>query len=382
MSATSSQISERIAVLTGAYHEVAAQIDRLANLTAPGTEEARNELAGLIHQSLKEGDSELETLVLQTSTLNPSTDPQAALQSRLHKLQEELKFARTNYRKSLLHSKRTAALNSRKEREALLFSPPTTSPSSPTSPIQSPSESTSSLPINGAQFYRRPYHQTSKNKKDMTQADLLTSASSDVTTALRRTHALMSAELNRSHFAHETLSQSTETLKQLGQSYSSFDNVLQKSKGLITDLVKKNKSDMWYYQMSLYVLVGTVGWLIFRRLLWGPVYLVIWLPLRLVIWTVMMMFRTPQSPLPVERGAAVGDSGGGSGMERRAESVRSEVEKVVESMTASRKVEDHNPNEGAKAPVKKVTLSNGDEVEVPLEVPEGSGQETANHDEL
>jgi len=38
-----------------------------------------------------------------------------------------------------------------------------------------------------------------------TQNDLVTSASSDVTAALRRTHELMQAELSRSQFAQETL---------------------------------------------------------------------------------------------------------------------------------------------------------------------------------
>ncbi|KAF3903308.1 hypothetical protein AA313_de0207892 [Arthrobotrys entomopaga] len=412
--ATSSEISERIAVLTNAYQEVTSQIERLANLTAPGTEEARNELAGMIHQSLKEGDAELETLTLQTSTLNPSTDPQAALNSRLHKLQDELKLARVSYRKSLLHSKRTSALNARKEREAFLLlsstssTPQLLSPTSPTSPSSSSSPIDSSHttttnnnnngnasilppppPPTGAQLYRRPYHTQTprKDKKDMTQNDLITSASSDVTTALRRTHALMTAELTRSHFAHETLTSSTETLKSLNQNYSAFDNVLRKSKGLITDLVKKNKSDMWYYQMSLYVLVATIGWLVFRRLLWGPVFLLVWLPLKMVLWMVLMPFRyntsSPSSSSGLDSrdssargdasGIAVGQGGG----------VRSEVQKVVESMVpvesiASVVVEEKTEEEGK---VKKVVLDDGQEIEVPLKVAEETAGEIP-HDEL
>ncbi|KAF3316038.1 hypothetical protein TWF173_002818 [Orbilia oligospora] len=367
MSTASSEISERIAVLTNAYQEVTTYIDRLANLTAPGTEEARNELAGLIHQSLKEGDAELETLTLQTATLNPSTDPQAALHSRLHKLSEEFKHTRTIYRKSLLHSKRSSTLNARREREAILLHQQSSIPTSPTSSTNaSPSTSTASLPLQvpGSVLYRRPYHQTtsSKSKKDA-QSDLLTSASSDVTTALRRTHALMTAELTRSHFASETLAQSTETLKQLGSNYSSFDNVISKSKGLITDLVKKNKSDMWYYQMSLYILIGTIGWLIFRRLLWGPVFLLVWLPLRMLVWMVLMPFRGGE--------VAVSNSGDGNVIGKM-ESVlgggdaRSEVRKVVESIAP----EDGAGNNAIEEPsVKKVVLSNGEEVEIPLETP-------------
>ncbi|KAK6516611.1 hypothetical protein TWF506_006510 [Arthrobotrys conoides] len=376
MSAASSEISERIAVLTNAYQEVTTYIDRLANLTAPGTEEARNELAGLIHQSLKEGDAELETLTLQTATLNPSTEPQAALHSRLHKLSEEFKHARTIYRKSLLHSKKSSTLNARREREAILLHQQQSSlPTSPTSSSTnaSPSTSTTSLPlaVPGSVLYRRPYHQStsSKSKKDP-QSDLLTSASSDVTTALRRTHALMTAELTRSHFASETLAQSTETLKQLGSNYSSFDNVISKSKGLITDLVKKNKSDMWYYQMSLYMLIGTIGWLIFRRLLWGPVFLLVWLPLRMLVWMVLMPFRGGE--VAVGSGSGSGSGSGDGNVIGKVESVvgggdvRSEARKVVESIMP----EEGGINNAIEEPsIKTVVLSNGEEVEIPLETP-------------
>ncbi|KAF3934313.1 hypothetical protein ABW19_dt0207802 [Dactylella cylindrospora] len=367
MSTTSTEISERIALLTDAYQEVITQIDRLANLTGVGTEAARNELAGVIHQSLKDGDGELETLSLQISTLNPSTEPQTALEARLNKLQEEYKAARINYRKSLLHSKRTSALNARKERELLHLaatSPLTTSPTSPI--LQSPSGSTTSLPLATNPYTRR--HQPKKDRKDMTQQELLTSASSDVTQALRRTHALMSSELARSRFAAETLAESTETLKQLGQSYSAFDNVLVKSRGLITDLVKKNKSDMWYYQMSLYVLVGTIAWLIFRRLLWGPVYLLVWLPLRVVVWAVLLPFKGGKEvAVPDDRVGGVKDDLLGE--------VKSEVEKVVEGMKVTRRVETNDG--GGVEEVKRVTLSNGEEVEIrldPSESPEGTAE--------
>ncbi|RVD80846.1 uncharacterized protein DFL_008733 [Arthrobotrys flagrans] len=397
MSAASSEISERIAVLTNAYQEVATYIDRLANLTAPGTEEARNELAGLIHQSLNEGDAELETLTLQTATLNPSADPQAALHSRLHKLQEDFKHARTIYRKSLLHSKRSSTLNARREREAVLLHqqlqsslPPSPTPPSPNNDNDNASPSTPlPLPVPGSILYRRPYHRTASKSSKSTHSDLLTSASSDVTTALRRTHALMTSELTRSHFASQTLAQSTETLKQLGSNYSTFDNVISKSKGLITDLVKRNKSDMWYYQMSLYVLVGTIGWLIFRRLLWGPVFLVVWLPLRMLVWMALMPFRGG------EVGVGSGSGGGGNAI-GKVESVvgggdaRSEVRKVVESITP----EGGGGNAIEEPSVKKVVLSNGEEVGIPLETPlnpvevqgewveESNEGNEGNHDEL
>ncbi|KAK6349909.1 hypothetical protein TWF696_006169 [Orbilia brochopaga] len=371
MSATSSEISERIGLLTNAYQEVIVQIDRLAGLTAAGTEEARGELAGLIQQGLKEGEAELETLSLRIATLSPAADPQAALEARIHHLREEFKTARINARKALLSSKRASALAARQQRQ--LLSP---SPQSPLS--SSPSSTAPATPISGAQLYRRPYHAaaSTKRKDQTTQDDMLTSASSDVTAALRRTHALMSAELNRSHFAHDTLNQSTAALRELSSNYSAFDGALKRSKGLITSLVRKNKSDMWYYQMSLYALVATIAWLVFRRLLWGPVWLLVWMPLRLVIWLVILPFRVPR-----DQAVEVVGSGGGS------ESVgvtvggdaKSTVAKVVESMTVADKVDgssEEGTKEGEGGEVKTIVLDDGFVVEVPL----AHGE--ALHDEL
>lgn len=44
-----------------------------------------------------------------------------------------------------------------------------------------------------------------KTREKFTQGDLMVNASSDVTSALRRTHDLMQSELSRSQFAQETL---------------------------------------------------------------------------------------------------------------------------------------------------------------------------------
>ncbi|KAJ6264640.1 hypothetical protein Dda_0789 [Drechslerella dactyloides] len=364
------EISERIALLTNAYQEVTVQIDRLAGLTDAGTEEARGELAGLIQQGLKEGEAELETLGLRIATLSPAADPQAALEARVHHLREEFKTARTNARKALLTSKRASALSARRQRQLL-------SPSSPPSSTASPSPSSPQTPISGAQLYRRPYHDTRAKRKSATttQDDMLTSASSDVTAALRRTHALMSAELTRSHFAHDTLSQSTAALRELSTSYSAFDGALKRSKGLITSLVRKNKSDMWYYQMSLYALVATIAWLVFRRLLWGPVWLLVWMPLRLLIWLVVLPFRVPNADV-----AGAGGGGGTTGSvvsSVETTTVTSTVAKVVESMTVAEKVGGEDEAAGEEAgDVKTIVLDSGVEVEVPL-----NGGE-AVHDEL
>ncbi|KAF3907175.1 hypothetical protein ABW21_db0207958 [Orbilia brochopaga] len=343
MSAASSALSERLALLTNAYQEVTVQIDRLASLMAAGTEEARGELAGLIQQGLKEGEAELESADCDTESYGGSTGGAGSADTSPARGVQD----------ALLTSKRASALAARQQRQ--LLSTPTSPPLSTTSP----SSTAPATPISGAQLYRRPYHSpASKRKEQATQDDMLTSASSDVSAALRRTHALMSAELARSHFAHDTLSESTAALRELSGNYSAFDGALKRSKGLITSLVRKNKSDMWYYQMSLYALIATIAWLVFRRLLWGPVWLLVWMPLRILIYLAFLPFRVPREQT-VE---VVGGAGGGSeSMVVSIGDVKSTIERVVETMTVTEKT---------------IVLDDGVVVEVPLD----SGE--AIHDEL
>jgi len=77
---------------------------------------------------------------------------------------------------------------------------------------------------------------------------------------------------------------STNTLKQLTSTYSTFDTLLLRSKSLITDLVRQNKSDQWYYQTSLYCLVSTIIYLVIRRLFYGPIRLFIYIPLKYFVY--------------------------------------------------------------------------------------------------
>ena len=120
------------------------------------------------------------------------------------------------------------------------------------------------------------------------QEELVLNASSDITGSLKRTRTLLVSELSRSQFATETLSQSSQALKELSNRYSTFDDMLLKSRKLITDLVRKNKSDAWYYEKAIYIMVITIIWLIVRRFLYGPFYLFIWVPLRLCWWVLSL----------------------------------------------------------------------------------------------
>ena len=110
---------------------------------------------------------------------------------------------------------------------------------------------------------------------------------SDVTEALRRTHALLSNELSRSQFAHDTLKESSAALGQLSENYTSLDSVLSSTKTLLGTLMRSQKSDTWYLETAFYILIATICWLIFRRFIYGPAWWVIYLPMKLV-WNACM----------------------------------------------------------------------------------------------
>lgn len=114
-------------------------------------------------------------------------------------------------------------------------------------------------------------------------------AASNYTQALRRTHDLIAAELSRSEYAHQTLTESSHALKQLNEQYGSLDTMLASSRDLLGTLLRSQKSDTWYLQTAMYMLIVTAGWLVFRRLLYGPLWWLVWLPLRLVFGTGTMV---------------------------------------------------------------------------------------------
>lgn len=122
------------------------------------------------------------------------------------------------------------------------------------------------------------------HNKQLTQDEVLVNASTDVTSALRRTHDLLTSELSRSRFAQETLDQSTAALADLGERYGSLDDLLSSSKNLLGTLVRSQKSDTWYLETAFYILVVTLSWLVFRRLIYGPAWWFIWLPLKLFVF--------------------------------------------------------------------------------------------------
>ena len=172
------------------------------------------------------------------------------------------------------------------QQERLLHLTSLVSPKSPALPVQdlttrlSTSESSSVTHITSA----------SKATQPVSQSGLELSATQDVTLALRRTHALLSSSLSQSQFAHETLLSSTEALTSLQTSYSSLSTLLSSSRNLLGTLLRSQKSDTWYLESALYILIGTVIWLIFRRLLYGPLWWFAYLPVKWTLRTLYIVF--------------------------------------------------------------------------------------------
>lgn len=84
---------------------------------------------------------------------------------------------------------------------------------------------------------------------------------------------------------HETLEESTANLKRLDGAYEAVGGMLASSRDLLGVLYKSTKSDTWYLTTTFWMLVAVLGWLVFRRLLYGPLWWLVWLPLRIVFRT-------------------------------------------------------------------------------------------------
>ncbi|KAH7124013.1 Sec20-domain-containing protein [Dendryphion nanum] len=281
-------LTNRLNTLSESNRSVLQLIQRLAKLDfQPGsiplnTEEgdARLELGAEIHERLKQIEEELELLrqevediVQNSGSTSRRRDSvreteRARLAVLLARLTEDLRSSRSQYRKAQLTAKRNADRAKVEERK-LLFSSLQSGTSTPSS------------------THRRRNH-----NNQLTEGEIIGQASSDVTTALRRTQQLMQSELARSSFAQETLEQSTAALADLGEKYSDLTTLLANSRNLVTTLLKSQKSDTWYLETTLYILITTVIWLIFRRWLYGPLTWFVFWPLKLVFRVLFAVIPT------------------------------------------------------------------------------------------
>ncbi|KAK5663239.1 hypothetical protein OQA88_3666 [Cercophora sp. LCS_1] len=293
-------IEERLATLQETTAQLKDLIHRLSTITfTPGSvpltaeDNPATELASEISQILHEEDEELDLVLADIPYLPPSPEelkfPKSSLTSLpvstddsplLHRkkhlvhltssLASSLKILRKEYHTALLTSRRALESAQKEERAALLAS---LVPVANTSDTSSPAQKHTEL------FSPRDRLRFAARKQNNAQDDVV-SASSNVTDALRRTHALIAGEVAKSAFAAQTLAESTAALKELQGNYEGLEGLLAKSRDLVGTLLTSQKSDTWYLRTSFYVLLVTLAWLVFRRWLYGPLWWVLWLPVR------------------------------------------------------------------------------------------------------
>ncbi|KAK5695188.1 Protein transport protein sec20 [Elasticomyces elasticus] len=278
---STSHLLTQLSQLSDSLKQANTLITRLAKLPfSPGSEPVgisdtntvRLELAQDIHDALKQLEEDLELLTQETEDLNPSQAPpahrrresktgekereRARVSAQLTRLSEDLRNSRGRFRSAQLSAKRASEAAKAKERE-LVFA------SLRAEPVQNnTTDSTKDLFANRSSLKQK--------HKPLSKDEALVATSTDVTSALRRTHALLSTELSRSRFAQETFDQSTAALADLGEKYSSLDDILSTSRNLLGTLVSSQKSDTWYLETAFYLLLATLAWLFFRRILFGP----------------------------------------------------------------------------------------------------------------
>ncbi|KAM5470101.1 Protein transport protein sec20 [Microsporum audouinii] len=260
----SASLHSRLASVESSIEKVSGLIRRLQSFGSSDNydDDERIDLSTEIHHDLGEIEEEMEVLRVETHPFDrrrhqrresvPVNSEGGKAMALMAKLEEDLKMARSKFRRAQIEAKRNSEKAKNRQRQ-LLFQPSAAGEDGP-----------------------------KKRLPKFTHGDLVANSSKDVTAALRQTHSLMQAELSRSQFAQETLEQSTKALGSLSESYSNLDTLLSSSRSLVSSLLRSQKSDTWYLETAFYILIGTISWLIFRRILYGPLWWIVWLPLKLI----------------------------------------------------------------------------------------------------
>ncbi|KAG6208701.1 hypothetical protein E4U35_008130 [Claviceps purpurea] len=321
-------LDERLTALQETTTQLRELIDRLAKLDfQPGAglpldmddeSSVSGELSAEIGQILRNGLEEQELLTEEVQFVRPEGAEKMRLREGVERLGSELASCRTHFRKARLSARDNLAQARKLERRLLIQSYSLPVPSEPDSPGRKDTPEEASSPTLRSPQRLHHTHAYHHNQSSLSAEDQQTvGASNNVTSALRRTHDLIAAELFRSEYAHQTLTESSAALRELDESYSSLDSMLASSRDLLGMLLRSQKSDTWYLQTALYMLLATGAWLLFRRILYGPMWWLVWLPLRVLFGVgtragsaVMMHHRS----VPGESAtASVGGGGAGAG---------------------------------------------------------------------
>ncbi|KAF4123997.1 protein transport protein SEC20 [Geosmithia morbida] len=316
-------LQERLTALQETTSQLRDLIDRLDHLDfQPGSVplDASNEdgeLSAEIGVLLRDGDEETELLGEEVEDLRH--EDKARLKESVERQQQELERCRRQFRKARLEAKKRLVHAQRLERELVVqsYSLPASGVQTPTTgedggnhdvddgTVNSDRQTQTQAQLRQRLFPNRKarYDQGQQQMSGLSEKDRQTvGASSRVTDSLRQMHASLQAELERSEYANRTMQESTAAFHQLHESYSSLETMLTSSRDLLGTLLRSQKSDTWYLTTALYMLVVVGAWLVFRRLLYGPLWWLVWLPLRVVFG------------VGVKTGSAVvGRSGSGSG---------------------------------------------------------------------
>ncbi|TKA21759.1 hypothetical protein B0A50_08684 [Salinomyces thailandicus] len=308
---TTTQLTQQLTHLSDSLKATNTLITRLSKLPLqPGAEPldltttstVRQELAQDIHESLRQLEEDFELLSQELEDLTPSSvttsttsvlprrRPSARdrdadrLAAHAARLSEDLKHARAGFRRAQLTAKRASEAAQQRERE-LLFQTLQAPPAS-----TSTANATDTAPAPASDFFANRRH---PRPAQASQTALEAQATTDVTAALRRTHALLTTELTRSRFAQETFDQSTAALRDLGEHYTDLSTLLATSRNLLGTLLRSQKSDTWYLETAFYLLLVTLGWLVLRRVVWGPVIQLPWFLWRVFVFLVRWIFLKP-----------------------------------------------------------------------------------------
>ncbi|KAL7798543.1 hypothetical protein V8C37DRAFT_368225 [Trichoderma ceciliae] len=280
-------LQDRLAALQETTSQLRELINRLANVEFPPGSVPLNieeegsvsgELSAEAGLLLKNGLEDQQLLCEEAKYLRRGGHGKERLEDGIERVGSELASYRSTLRKARLSAKKSLERARKLERELMVQS------------FAEPISETNTSAGAGAeesQVISRPprpnYNQHRQLQSSISEEDRQTvGASSNVTNALRRTHALIASELTKSEFARQTLTESSAALKKLDESYTSLDGMLASSRNLLGTLLKSQKSDTWYLQTALYMLMVTGAWLVFRRLLYGPLWWLVWLPLRIM----------------------------------------------------------------------------------------------------
>ncbi|KAM3460867.1 hypothetical protein MY5147_009697 [Beauveria neobassiana] len=379
-------LQERLTALHDSTGQLRTLVDRLAHLTFQpgavpdvGTDDDEDggvlgELSAEIAQLLKAGAEEQELLREEANYVRPDGHEKERLVEGVVRVGTELTKLRVAFRKARLQAKRNLVEVQKLERKLLLHSYSAPVPES--EPLDENDEPAAAAAAAAAtttqqQIYPRHHQPRSihQSRSGLSEEDQRTvGASSSVTASLRRAHDLVASELGRSEYAHQTLSESSAALRRLDDSYGSLDSMLGRSRELLGTLLRSQKSDTWYLQTAFYMLATTAAWLVFRRLLYGPLWWLVLLPLRILFGVGSTATRAVlakgRAPADVVKEGSVG-GGGGTEDKREVEGLPDEALPTVKVVSRDGKMdEEEEVVEAVREAVKQAVEQAIEEAEV------------------